>query len=62
EETAFEKGLVALFKQDQMQKAPNIIESEVAQPTEEEPSSPKIVPSSSQPTRKYSTRTGVAKE
>ncbi|CAG8747544.1 29443_t:CDS:2, partial [Racocetra persica] len=37
-------------------------ECEVAQPTEEEPSSPKIVSSSSQPTRKYSTRTGVAKE
>ncbi|CAG8624320.1 1856_t:CDS:2, partial [Dentiscutata heterogama] len=31
-------------------------------PTKEEPSSPKIVLSSSQPTRKYSTRTGVAKE
>ncbi|CAG8536939.1 12096_t:CDS:2, partial [Cetraspora pellucida] len=31
-------------------------------PTEKEPSSSKIVPSSSQPTRKYFTRTGVAKE
>ncbi|CAG8812375.1 12281_t:CDS:1, partial [Racocetra fulgida] len=36
EETAFEKGLVALFKKDQTPKAPDILEPELIDITEPE--------------------------